>query len=71
MKNRDFLTKTQKHHLKYYRRHGTIKNETKLEIKSFQGKKIFLVIDRKLFKLQLPEGRIFSKKSIFPSKKYL
>ena len=71
MKNRDFLTKTQKHHLKYYRRHGTIKNKNELQIKFFQEKKKFLMIDRNLSKIRLPKGRIFSKKSIFPPKNHL
>ena len=66
-----FLTKITKYDLKYYWRHGTIKRKNELEIKSFQAKKKFFVIDQKLSNLRLLKVGIFFKKSNFPLKTHL
>ena len=69
MENSDFLISNQKQHLKYYRRHGTIKSKNTVELKSFLEKKKFLMINqKKKSNLRLRKFGIFSKKSIFSSK---
>ena len=41
MENRDFFINNQKEHLKYYRRHDTIKSKNTVELKSFLDKKSY------------------------------
>ena len=45
MKNSD-LVNNQKQHLKYYWRRGTIKSKNKLDVKYFEEKKKFFVINQ-------------------------